>query len=431
MSSFLIALRETFEYGIMLLLLAGVFKRHVKVILYAAIIIAVTGIITTLINYPLSDLLEKVYVGFAFYGFVMLLLLSFVSNDHVIYPILAVVVIIFFPVAQLAVVVSDRVALKGSSVIVYAGLGGFIGIGSFVYAVRYANKLDFRKYVGTDGIFVVIAAFCFMFGGLHEFDHQSVVTSLQHGFHVFFVSATDVLKKLLLVPDGTLIVTPFNDFFELFSSQRVALAATALVLFIPPLFVFTRLMLIPEPETGDVAKRSERRIMIGVYRDELLKKGAPLLVSLAISVVILHSANLAMRPTYEPEPIPIVSEGDKIEISLIDKFGDISDGKMRKYTFSRDGKSYRFMVIMRPDGEVVAVLDACKICPPKGYVQRADHVICKYCNTPIPARSLGQPGGCNPIPLNYRAEGDQLVVSKQDIIDAFQEAGKETGSVLR
>jgi hypothetical protein len=276
-------------------------------------------------------------------------------------------------------VIYDEIILKGVTVLIYAVLGGLIGVGSFIYTLRYVTRFNIRKFVGTDGIFIVLAAFCFMFGGLNEFDHLSVITSMQHGFYVFFSSASDVLKKLLLLPDGILVGTPFNNYFEFFSSQRVALAATALILFIPPLFIFSRLLLIPEPETGNVEKKAERRIIVGAYRDKLLKKGGPILVALTVSIVLLHSANLAMRPTYEPEPVPVISEGDKLEISLIDKFGDVSDGKMRKYTFMRDGKSYRFIVMMRPDGEVVAVLDACKICPPRGYVQRADKVICKYC----------------------------------------------------
>jgi uncharacterized membrane protein len=120
-----------------------------------------------------------------------------------------------------------------------------------------------------------------------------------------------------------------------------------------------------------------------------------------------------------------------LEIPLIDKFGDISDGKMRKYAIARNGESYRFIVMMKPDGEVVAVLDACKICPPRGYVQRADHVVCKYCNTPMPTQSLGQPGGCNPIPVKYQVQGDVVLIRKSEILKAFEEAGKETGSVLR
>jgi uncharacterized membrane protein len=53
----------------------------------------------------------------------------------------------------------------------------------------------------------------------------------------------------------------------------------------------------------------------------------------------------------------------------------------------------------KPDGTLSVCLDACEICAPDGYGQSKDHVVCLYCNTPIPFDTVGKPGGCNPIPL--------------------------------
>ncbi len=431
MSLFFVVLREVIQYGLVLLLLVGVFPRHTKAILVSSLVTILAGVTATLMYYPLSDFLAKVYVGYAFYCYIMVLLLAFVADEHPIYPTLAVGLMLFFPSAQLASVMYDEIALKGGTIIFPVLVSALIGTGLFAYGLRHVEKLDMRKYAGTDGIFILLAAFCFAFGGLNEFDHSSVITSVQHGFFVFFSSLVPVVREMLLLPGGSVISLPFNRYFEFFSSQRVAMAVTASILFLPPLFVFVRLLLTPEPETSAVEIKADRRKIIGAYRDELLNKGVPLLVALAVSIVLLHSANLAMRPTYEPQPVPVVSDGDMLEIPLIDKFGDISDGKMRKYAIAQNGQSYRFIVMMKPDGEVVAVLDACKICPPRGYVQRADHVVCKYCNTPMPTQSLGQPGGCNPIPVKYQVQGDVVLIKKSEILKAFEEAGKETGSVLR
>lgn len=431
MSLFFTVLREAAEYGVLLFLLVAVFSRHRKVILVSSLVVISAGIVTTWINYPLSDFVTKVYVGFMFYCFLLVLLLAFIADEHPIHPVLAVILMLFIPSAQLASVVFDDMSLKGGIALIPVLPGVLIVPGLFLFSLRYTGRIAIRKFVGTDGIFILLASFCFVFGGLHEFDHSSVISSVQHGFFVFFSSLVPALKKLLLLPEATMIEMPLNGFFEFFSSQRVAMAVTALILFLPPLFVFVRLLLKPEPETADIGKKAERRKIIGVYREELLRKGVPLLTALAVSIVLLHSANLAMRPTYEPEPIPIVSDSDMLKIPLVDSFGDISDGKMRKYVFAQNGRSYRFIVIMRPDGEVVAVLDACEICPPRGYVQRADHVVCKYCNTPMPVQSLGKPGGCNPIPVEYRVEGDSVFLEKRAIIHAYEKAGKETGSVLR
>jgi uncharacterized membrane protein len=194
------------------------------------------------------------------------------------------------------------------------------------------------------------------------------------------------------------------------------MAVTALILFIPPVYVFIRLLITPEPSTDDIEVKAERRKVLAIYTDELIKKGTPLLIALLVIIVLLHSANLAMSPMFDPEPIPLVADEDMLTIPLKGKYGDITDGRIRKFSIRQQGRAYRFIVISRPDGEVVAALDACEICPDYGYVQRGEHVICKYCSTPIPLLSLGQPGGCNPIPLKYKLEGDDLVISKNEIV---------------
>ena len=70
----------------------------------------------------------------------------------------------------------------------------------------------------------------------------------------------------------------------------------------------------------------------------------------------------------------------------------------------------RFIVVRRPDGAVVAALDACQICGPTGYYEQGGNIICKNCAAVIPPLSLGLPGGCNPIPVASRIEGAELVI---------------------
>jgi len=431
MSLFLTVLRECFEYGIVLSLLNVVFPLHRRVLIPAAVITIISSFVVTGILFPFTDITGKVYTAFMFYGFILILMSSLFAGRFVIYPILALVLSLFFPSGQLAAVVYDALELRGISVIAPVLIGVSVAVVLFVVSSRFLRRVDMTRYIQYDGVFVVLAAFCFNFGGLNEFDHSSVITSSHNALSGFFSDLVPFIRELLLLPGGDVVSNPFDSIFELISTQRFSMAVLALVLFLPPVIVFARLMLTPEPGTDGLEKKALKRKVIGSYRDELVRKGIPLLGALAISMILLHSANLAARPSYEPEPVPVVEEGDTVHIPLVDKFGDISDGKMRKYLVSYNGESYRLIVMMRPDGEVVAVLDACEVCPPRGYMQRADHVICKYCNTPIPVQSLGQPGGCNPIPLVYKVNGDILLIDKADIAKAFSEAGKETGSVLR
>ena len=68
-----------------------------------------------------------------------------------------------------------------------------------------------------------------------------------------------------------------------------------------------------------------------------------------------------------------------------------------------------------PDGKVVTVLDACQICGPVGFYKSGNQIICKNCSAPINAQSVGQSGGCNPIPLTSSTNGEQITISQADL----------------
>ncbi len=387
MASFFITLREIVEFSLILLLLTGIYKDHGKSIITSAVLVFISGIFITAVNYPLPTSFEQTYSTVMLYSFVVILYLSLVANHKIVYPIICIILALLLPSAQLTAVMMVNADLLGSSVYIYSLLGLLAGMLFFIVGRRYLPLLDLEQYFKTDGIMVFIAAFCFLFGGLNEFDSTSVITSLQKG-----------LNEILDLP-------------------RLSMAITALLLFIPPVYVFIRLLLTPEPVTDSIEIKAEKRKVLSIYIDELIRKGTPLLLAFLVSIVMLHLANLAMNPLFDPEPIPVVVDGADITIPLKDNRGDISDGRIRKYSFRHMGSVYRLLVLQRPDKEVVAALDACEICPPTGYVQRGEHVVCKYCSTPLPLQSIGQPGGCNPIPVNSRRDGDTLVMNKAEIID--------------
>ncbi len=386
MTSFYTALQETIEFSFIVLLLISIYKEHTRILITSAILVIISGTLVTFINYPLTGVLEKAYTSLMFYSFMIILFLSLVSGEKVISPIICIFLALFFPTAQLAAVLITEASLTGISTYLYATIGISAGALLFIACLGYLSRLQLRRFFRTDGVMIFIAAFCFLFGGIDKFDSTSIITYLQQG-----------LLKVLVSP-------------------RLAMAVTALLLFVPPVFVFIRLLLTPEPVTDSIEVKAEKRKVLAIYIGELIRKGTPLLISLLVSIVMLHAANLAMNPLFDPEPIPVIAEEGQIKIPLADHRGDISDGRIRKYSFRNQGSVYRLIVLMRPDSEIVAALDACEICPPVGYVQRGEHIICKFCSTPIPLQSLGQPGGCNPIPVNFRRESDKLLLNEDDII---------------
>jgi uncharacterized membrane protein len=76
------------------------------------------------------------------------------------------------------------------------------------------------------------------------------------------------------------------------------------------------------------------------------------------------------------------------------------------------------MVIHRTNGDYVAALDACQICGSKGYKQEGQNVICKNCGAVIYIPSIGDKGGCNPIPVKSRVEGGEVIVNLTDLLSS-------------
>jgi uncharacterized membrane protein len=80
-----------------------------------------------------------------------------------------------------------------------------------------------------------------------------------------------------------------------------------------------------------------------------------------------------------------------------------------------DGKTVRFWLFQKPDGKIATVFDACEICGPVGFYRNSTGVICKNCAAPINPQSVGQPGGCNPIPLKATVAADTVIISQADL----------------
>ncbi|HEV2844806.1 MAG TPA: Fe-S-containing protein, partial [Thermoanaerobaculia bacterium] len=65
---------------------------------------------------------------------------------------------------------------------------------------------------------------------------------------------------------------------------------------------------------------------------------------------------------------------------------------------------------------------------PKGYFQEGVNVTCLHCGSAIYPPTIGQPGGCNPLPLASRVVGGELVLSGADIAAGAKHFSSGTGS---
>ena len=78
----------------------------------------------------------------------------------------------------------------------------------------------------------------------------------------------------------------------------------------------------------------------------------------------------------------------------------------------------RFFAVARPGMEPAVAVDACEICGTSGYTKQGPNVICKNCGAAIFGPSIGTEGGCNPVPLPHKVEGDTILISGDDLAKA-------------
>jgi len=113
----------------------------------------------------------------------------------------------------------------------------------------------------------------------------------------------------------------------------------------------------------------------------------------------------------------VVFTNGKVSIPLT----QVEDGDLHRYQAKEGGAEVRFWLYQKPDGKIATVFDACEICGSVGFYKNGGQIICKNCSAPINAQSLGQAGGCNPIPLKSTVVGDNIVITTADL---SQEAGQ-------
>jgi hypothetical protein len=127
-----------------------------------------------------------------------------------------------------------------------------------------------------------------------------------------------------------------------------------------------------------------------------------LLVILMLAADFVY-ARVAAAP---PQAQTITAQGSEARIPV----AAVNDGNLHIFNVEEGGTSLRFIVIHKPDGSWGTALDACSICGWAGYRQDGQNVVCRNCGSAIYIPTIGQAGGCNPVGVSSRVEGNELVL---------------------
>jgi hypothetical protein len=136
--------------------------------------------------------------------------------------------------------------------------------------------------------------------------------------------------------------------------------------------------------------------------------GVVVFVGFVVAVLSLTVVRAYSERGIELSPAePLNYVGTTVQIPL----SSIEDGHLHRFAhITEQGTEVRFIIIKKNETAYGVGLDACNVCGPTGYYERDDQVVCKMCDVVMNKQTIGFPGGCNPIPLEFTVEGGVLTV---------------------
>ena len=267
--------------------------------------------------------------------------------------------------------------------------GGFIGLGLAVlfavFFIRGSLKMNLSRFFSVTSIVLLILAFKLLLGSLHEFAEVGAIplTPVVMAIIGFFVrdnTSTIILMALLVAP---LLVILWDA-----RSREV----------------------LPKVATENAVERREllaARRQEGIWRSSLII--ATLVILFATGWMALTGSSFT-----DIEPVSVKDVGGQVKIPI----AELAEGKLAKYAYRTGEIDVRFLLVRHADGSISTALDACQICGPKGYGQEGDTAICKNCNAPIAMDTIGQGGGCTPLPLEASLETGSVVIAVEELVQA-------------
>lgn len=270
-------------------------------------------------------------------------------------------------------------------------LGTLLGVAlAVVFGVMFVKgsvRIDLRKFFNVTTVILFFVAAQLIISGLHELSESGVIWSSKR-------------EMALIGPIAR------NDYF--FPLTMLALVALMVLL------EYRRRK--PQSEIAAATKAEQRKLQWTAKRERLW---AVLVCVTAFVFITAITAEViyAEAPPPLSQATEVTFTNGKAAIST----KDLPKGELQRYAANVNGTRVRFLLYRKPDGKIASVFDACQICGGVGFYKGTGGLICKNCAAPINPQSVGQPGGCNPIPLQSAQDGDSIVIS---ITDLAQQVGQ-------
>ena len=405
LQSFIVTLREGVEaaliIGITLAYLNKIGRVDLRKAVFWALGAAFTasvGVAVLLSRFALNEDLFEGWVMLAASGFVVSMIVfmmrtgrklkgqiedrlsSFASRSSQLGIFLFVFLMVLREGAETVLVLS-AVSLESSALLSFLGtLAGLLAAGLFgLMFVKGSVRIDLRKFFRVTTVILFFVAAQLLVSGLHELSENGILPSSR--------------REMALV--GPIVR---NDWF--FFVTILALAAM--------MVLFEARHRQSEPLPDSPAAR--RKVLWGGRRERLWM--AAVYITSFVFIVLVTAEFIYTKSVNALSPATEVHFTDGF---LSIPLAEVSDGDLHRYAAREGPIEVRFLLYKKPDGQVVALFDACEICGSVGFFKRSNGLVCKNCASPVNSQSVGTPGGCNPIPLRSTSMDDRVVIAEKDL----------------
>jgi high-affinity iron transporter len=265
-------------------------------------------------------------------------------------------------------------------------LGLLLAIGLGVAFFKGSLRVDLRRFFSITTLLLFVVAAQLLVSGVHELSEAQVLPSSRREMAwVGPIVNNDAFFFVVIVALALFLIM----------AQHIRAAGSS-------------------PRDSSRPSPPERRKALADQQRErfwkLAATAASLLVIVLISVEFIYSRTAHAMTAPERASI----ENGEAQIPT----ARLADHNLHRFAIDVRGTEVRVIAILDSSDTVRAGLDACLICGAQGYYQDGKNVICRHCGAAIYIPTIGLAGGCNPIHISYRVEGDALRIPASALVEA-------------
>jgi high-affinity iron transporter len=281
------------------------------------------------------------------------------------------------------VLILSAVTLNSTELLSFTGtlLGIAVAVVFGVLFIRGSVKINLQRFFRVTTVILYFVAFQLIVSGLHELSENGVLPSSTAEMRLI----GPIVRNDLFFFVTMLALAGLMMLMEYKRRAPVALSATATA---------------ADKRRAEWSQRREKMWMTAVVSTSFV------FIFLSTAEFIYAKSSTALSPT-----AAVTLVGSQVTLPT----ADVNDGQLHLDDGKGGNVEIRFLLFRKPDGTIVSVADACQICGPVGFYIGDQGITCKMCASPLNAASMGQKGGCNPIPLKSSVGGGQVVIQAADL----------------